>query len=274
MESELSPQSLTFVGDNSSDFLVPTPFEKWYKLSIRFVISDKHELELFHLLSIPCPEAMLDTISNISLVIADDHPMTLLGLRALFDSEAGFRVLATTDNGADTIRTVREFIPDILLLDISMPIQDGLSVVRELYSDSISCKTILHTYQIEDQQLIDAMRWGVQGIVLKTLPPSTLLEAVRNVYAGKRWLQLDTIGQAFVNSIERESRQKRAYELLTPRELEVVRIVAQGARNKAISERLHIQEGTVRIHLHNIYEKLGLDGRGALIAYAQQNKLT
>lgn len=216
---------------------------------------------------------MLDTISNISLVIADDHPMTLLGLCALFDSEVGFRILGTTNNGTDTIRTVQELTPDILLLDISMPIQDGLSVLRELYSAGISCKTILHTYQIEDRQLIDAMRWGVQGIVLKTLPPPILLEAVRKVYAGKRWLQMDAIGQAFVNYLESESHQKCAYELLTPRELEVVRIVAQGLRNKAVSERLHIQEGTVRIHLHNIYEKLGLDGRGALIAYAQRNKL-
>jgi len=216
----------------------------------------------------------MDMHSTIGLVIADDHPMTVLGLSALFDAEADFSLLGTADNGIDVIRTVRECAPDVLLLDIAMPKQDGLSVLRELHAEKVSCKTILHTYQIDDERLVQAMQYGVWGVVMKTLPPPVLLKAVRTVYAGERWLEMDNVSRALVNKHNHDIRRKQVCELLTSRELELVKIVAKGLRNKAISEQLHIQEGTVRIHLHNIYAKLELDGRGALIAFAQQNGFT
>jgi DNA-binding NarL/FixJ family response regulator len=154
-----------------------------------------------------------------------------------------------------------------------MPVWDGLEVLRELHKEKLMCKTILHTYQLDDDRLLESIQWGVRGVVLKTLPPPTLLQAVRKVHAGELWLERESIGRAVANRFERDSVQRRARDLLTPRELEVIKIVAQGLRNQAIAERLYIQEGTVRIHLHNIYEKLELDGRGALIAFAQQNGL-
>jgi DNA-binding NarL/FixJ family response regulator len=199
--------------------------------------------------------------------------MTVLGLTALFSSEPDFSVLETVSDGRAAVRAVREFHPDVLLLDLAMPMLDGLSVLRELHTDGLACKTVLHTYQMDDDCLLEAIQWGVRGVVLKTLPPPMLLQAVRKVYAGERWLEMESVGRAWFNALERDTARRRARELLTPRELELVKIVAQGLRNQAIAKHLHIQEGTVRIHLHNIYDKLGLDGRGALIAFAQQHGL-
>lgn len=215
----------------------------------------------------------METRSPINLVIADDHPMTLLGLTALFEGEADFSLLGTASNGEEAIRAVRELHPDVLLLDIAMPMRDGFGVLRELHAEGIACKTVLHTYQMDDERLLEAMQWGVRGVVLKTLPPPMLLQAVRKVHSGEHCLDMESVGRALLNTLEHNATQRRARELLTPRELELVKIVAQGLRNQHIAKRLHIQEGTVRIHLHNIYEKLGLDGRSALIVFAQQNGL-
>lgn len=215
----------------------------------------------------------METHLPISLVIADDHPMTVRGLIALFDSEPDFSVLDTVADGQETIRAVRELQPDVLLLDINMPVQDGFSVLRELYTRGGACKTVLYTYQMDDDCLLETLQWGVRGVVLKTLPPLMLLQAVRKVHAGEQWLEMESVGRALVNTLERDTVRRRARDLLTPRERELIKIVALGLRNRVVAERLHIQEGTVRIHLHNIYEKLGLEGRGALIVFAQQNGL-
>ncbi|MGR8932820.1 MAG: response regulator [Gammaproteobacteria bacterium] len=209
----------------------------------------------------------------ISLVIADDHPMMLFGLTALFEAESDFSVLDTVSNGEEAVRAVRERCPDVLLLDIVMPEPDGLTVLQILQAEGLQCKTVLHTYRLDDDRLLEAVQYGVRGVVLKTQPPPILLQAVRTVHAGDRWLEMESVGRLLVNTLERDAARRRACELLTQRELEVVKVVAQGLRNRAVAELLHIQEGTVRIHLHNIYEKLALDGRGALIAFARQNGL-
>lgn len=215
----------------------------------------------------------MESRSPISLVIADDHPMTVLGLTALFDGEPDFSLLGTVADGEEAIRAVRDLRPDVLVLDIDMPVQDGFAVLRELHAEGVACRPVLYTYQMDDDRLLEALQWGVRGVVLKTLPPPMLLQAVRKVHAGELWLEMEDIGRAMVNALERDTAQRRARELLTPRELDLVKIVALGLRNQAVAERLHIQEGTVRIHLHNIYQKLGLDGRGVLIAFALQNGL-
>jgi DNA-binding NarL/FixJ family response regulator len=210
----------------------------------------------------------------IRLVLADDHPLTLLGLTALFEGEPDFSVLKTVADGQEALTVVRELDPDILLLDIAMPLLDGYAVLKKLSEEGLACKVVLHTFQMDDSRLTEAVQWGVRGVVLKSLPPPVLLQALRKIHAGELWMERQSISRALVSLFERDSTRRKASESLTPRELEVIKIVAQGLRNQAIAERLHIQEGTVRIHLHNIYDKLGLDGRGALIAYAQRHGLS
>jgi DNA-binding NarL/FixJ family response regulator len=216
----------------------------------------------------------MDICPPIRLVLADDHPLTLLGLTTLLEGEPDFSVVKTVSDGQAALCVVRELNPDILLLDIAMPLLDGYTVLKKLNAEGFTCKVVLHTFQMDDNRLLEAMQWGVKGIVLKSLPPPVLIQALRKVHAGELWLERESVSRALVNTFERDSARREARESLTPRELEVIKTVAQGLRNQAVAERLHIQEGTVRIHLHNIYEKLGLDGRGALIAFAQRHGLT
>jgi DNA-binding NarL/FixJ family response regulator len=216
----------------------------------------------------------MDICPPIRLILADDHPLTLLGLTTLLEGEPDFSVVKTVSDGQQALCAVRELIPDILLLDIAMPLLDGYTVLKKLNAEGFAGKVVLHTFQMDDNRLLEAMQWGVRGIVLKSLPPPVLIQALRKVHAGELWLERESVSRALVNTFERDSARREVRESLTPRELEVIKTVAQGLRNQAVAERLHIQEGTVRIHLHNIYEKLGLDGRGALIAFAQRHGLT
>jgi DNA-binding NarL/FixJ family response regulator len=215
----------------------------------------------------------MEICSPIRLVIADDHPLTLLGLTALLGGEPDFLVLRTVSDGEEALSVVRELDPDILLLDIAMPLLDGYAVLKKLSEEGLACKVVLHTFQMDESRLREAMQWGVRGLVLKSLPPPVLLEALRKVHEGELWLERESVSRALVNTFERDNAQQEARESLTPRELEVIKVVAQGFRNQAAAEHLHIQEGTVRIHLHNIYKKLGLNGRSALFAFAHRHGL-
>ena len=119
----------------------------------------------------------------------------------------------------------------------------------------------------------EAVRLGARGVVLKESSPETLLECVRRVYRGEQWIDRETMTRAFGHAMQREAAMREASRILTPREIEIVRMIAQGLRNRVIAERLSISEGTVKIHLHNVYEKLGIDGRLELMLYAQEKGL-
>ena len=205
------------------------------------------------------------------LVIADDHPSVLQGLQRLFESYQEFQVLQSCEDGKQALAAVRSLQPDILLLDLRMPGSDGLDVLRTLSEEKSACRTILLTAAASDDQVIEALRLGAKGIVLKESSPETLVDCVRRVYAGEQWVDRDTMSRALDRMLRQESAGRDSG--LTPREIEIVRMIAQGLRNKAIGERLFISEGTVKIHLHNIYEKLSLAGRLELVLYAQQKGL-
>ncbi|OAI29028.1 MULTISPECIES: response regulator [Methylomonas] len=212
----------------------------------------------------------MDAPSPIRLVIADDHPMTLMGLSMLFGNDPEFAVVAEASDGEEALRAVRDIRPDLLLLDVNLPRVDGFDVLKTLHGESLACRTLLYTYCMDDDRLLEAMNWGVRGVVLKTMPPTLLVQAVKKVHAGGLWLEIGSVGRV----LERDAARLKVRDLLTDREIELVKAIAVGSRNKTVAARLNIQEGTVRIHLHNIYRKLGLSGRGELIAYAQRNGLT
>jgi DNA-binding NarL/FixJ family response regulator len=207
----------------------------------------------------------------IRVVIADDHPIVLQGLQRLFESYKEFQVLQSCEDGQKAIAAVRTLKPDILLLDLRMPGHDGLDVLRSLSEEKLECRAVLLTAAATDDQVIEALRLGVKGIVLKESAPETLLDCVRRVHAGEQWIDRDTMSRALDRMLRQESAGRESG--LTPREIEIVRMIGQGLRNRGIGERLFISEGTVKIHLHHIYEKLGLAGRLELVLYAQQKGL-
>ena len=209
----------------------------------------------------------------IRLVIADDHPIVLQGLQRLFESYQDFEVLRSCEDGEQALAAVRSLRPDILLLDLRMPGSDGLDVLRNISAEKLECRTVLLTAAVSDDQVVEAMLLGAMGIVLKESSPEVLIDCVRRVHAGEQCIERETMTRAFGRALRRESATREVAKTVTPRELEIVRMIGQGLRNKAIAERLFISEGTVKIHLHNVYEKLGLTGRLELALYAQQKGL-
>lgn len=208
----------------------------------------------------------------IRLILADDHPIVLEGLEQLFRVEPEFQVVARCRDGEEALREVRAHRPDVLVLDIRMPRRDGLDVLRTIRLEGLQTRVVLLTAALEEEQLVEALRMGVGGVVLKEMAPHLLVEAVKEVHSGGSWLDKGSVSRVVSKLLEQEG--GREDHPLTQRELEVVRMVARGLRNRAIAEQLFISEGTVKIHLHNIYQKLGIDGRLELAVYAQAKGLT
>jgi DNA-binding NarL/FixJ family response regulator len=171
------------------------------------------------------------------------------------------------------LKTVNEKQVDVLVLDQRMPGKTGLDVLRALAGDQLPCRTVLLTAALRDDEVVEAVRLGATGVILKEASPDTLLDCVRRVHRGEQWIDHETLSRAFGHVLQRESAAREAGKMLTPREIEIVKMIASGLRNKAIADRLTISEGTVKIHLHNIYEKLGVDGRLELVLFAQEKGL-
>lgn len=206
----------------------------------------------------------------IRLVLVDDHPIILAGLEMLFGMEKDFQVLARCVNGEEALQAVRQHRPDILILDIQMPGKDGLAVLREMREDNLPTRVVLLTVAMDEDETLEAIRLGVRGVVLKEMAPQMLVQCVRKVHAGDQWLERRSFGRALEKLLRREAGGREVAGVLTPREIEIVRMVAAGLRNREIADHLFISEGTVKMHLHHIYEKLRLNGRVELTAYAQE----
>lgn len=209
----------------------------------------------------------------IRVVLADDHPIILDGLESLFRMEQDIQVVARCVNGDEALQAVRQHGPDILILDIRMPGKDGLAVLRKMRDEDMPTQVVLLTVALDDEETLEALRLGVRGVVLKEMAPQMLVQCVRKVHAGEQWLERRSVGRALEKLLSSEAGVREIAGVLTPRELEVVRMVASGFRNKEIADRLSISEGTVKIHLHHIYEKLRLNGRLELARYAQDKGL-
>lgn len=193
----------------------------------------------------------------INVVIADDHPIVLAGLGQLIRGEAGMQVVATCVNGAEALEAVHTKKPDVLLLDINMPRLDGLGVLRALAAERAEVCTVVLTAEL-DPSVVAALRLaGARAIVLKELSPQHVVDCIRRVHAGAEWIEC--LGHArAATEIRSESRD---YVDLTPRERELAALVASGLRNREIASRLGISEGTAKLHLYNVYKKLGVANR-------------
>lgn len=211
--------------------------------------------------------------TSIRLVLVDDHPIILHGLQRLFEREADFEVVRSCLTGDEGIEAVRVTGPDVLVLDLKMQDRHGLDVLRALKAEGRSCRTVILTGVMRDDEVAAAVALGVAGIVLKESSPAELVDCVRDVHRGQRRIDKDTLARAAGRGRAGSQAADEGAPALTPRESEIVRLVAQGLRNKELAQRLSITEGTVKIHLHNIYDKLGVDGRLELVLSAQRKGL-
>jgi two-component system nitrate/nitrite response regulator NarL len=209
---------------------------------------------------------------TIRLVIADDHPIVLDGLEQLFLLEKDCEVVARARNGDEALRAVRQFQPDVLVLDLRMPGMDGLAVLEEMRREALPTRVVILSAMNSDD-LFEAIRLGARGVVLKDMAPRLLMQCVRTVHAGGKWLEKGVATSAVDKLLECEAGIKAIAETLTPRELQVARMIAKGVPSKTVASRLAISEGTAKLHLHHVYEKLKVEGRVGLMRFMQSRGL-
>jgi len=211
---------------------------------------------------------------SIRIVLADDHPFILDALEGLFELEEDIQVVARCADGKQAIEAVGRHQPDVLVLDLQMPGADGVAVMRALHNVLSPTRVVLLAAAVTDRDLVECLRLGVRGVVLKEMAPAKLVQCVRMVHSGEVWVEKQSMTQAVDLMLRREAGGRELAGYLTRRELEIVQLVAAGLRNKEIARRLVVTEGTVKTHLHSIYTKLGIDSRMQLRKYAQERGLT
>ena len=207
---------------------------------------------------------------KIRIAIADDHTIFRDGLRRLLTLETDFEIVAEAQDGTEVMDILRDKEPDILLLDLKMPGLDGLSLLQRIQTQKIKTKIIVLTASDDEGEYVQAMRYGTSGIVLKQTATELLLKSIRKVYEGEIWLDSKTtaaVMRQFASPSDPGPRE-RDKPRLSNREREIVALVAQGFKNKEIAERMFISEQTVKNHLHNIFDKLGVSDRLELALYA------
>jgi DNA-binding NarL/FixJ family response regulator len=218
--------------------------------------------------------ASVRSSSKIKLLIADDHAIFREALRKLLDSEKEIKIVGEARNGAECIKKLGALKPDILLLDLHMPDKNGLAVLEEVNFDRLPTRVIVLTAAEDDRDLVRAMRLGARGVVLKESATDLLVKSIHRVHAGEIWLDSHTTAEV-INAFSESSKSGARGEkpLLSDREMEIVKLIAQGFPNKEIGKKLFISENTVKNHLHNIFDKLGVSDRLELMLYAIHHRL-
>ncbi len=213
---------------------------------------------------------------GIRILLADDHPVVRIGVRNMLRAEGHFDVVGEASDGDEAITQTLELLPDILLLDLSMPRMPGLEAMRAIMSGSPRVKILLLTGTITTQQIIEALQIGARGIVTKDALIDQLTNAIDAVMQGDYWIN----GQRVVNLVGalHELMQKAAVPErktygLTPRELEVVGCIVEGCSNRDIAKQFAISEETVKRHLSNIFDKTGVSTRLELALFAIAHQL-
>jgi DNA-binding NarL/FixJ family response regulator len=224
------------------------------------------------------------TKSKIRIVVADDHPIFRDGLCKLLALEEDFEVVAQAQDGRQVLEVLQQQEPDILLLDLKMPGLDGLATLQRLQAARNKTRVIVLTASDDKNEFVQAMKLGTSGIVLKQTATELLIKSIRKVHAGEIWLDSHTTAaviRTFVAAEEPPAPQAmpsatprdRERSPLSQREREIVALVAQGFKNKEMAEKMFISEQTVKNHLHNIFDKLGVSDRLELALYAIHNNL-
>lgn len=214
-----------------------------------------------------------DPIEFIRILISDDHAIVREGLRTLIGTEPGMEVVGEAIDGVEAVQQACALQPDVILLDIVMPRMGGLEAIKEIKRKCPEAHILVLTSFSEAEKVFPAIKAGAIGYLLKNTTPERLLNAIRDVHQGKPSMSSD-IAKKLMSELQRASDLPPTDEPLTQREMDVLRLVAQGLSNQEISERLVIGEGTVRTHVSNILAKLHLANRTQAALYALREGLT
>jgi len=196
--------------------------------------------------------------------------VVLQGLTNVLTAESGFKVVACCSDGTDCIEAIRSLVPDIAILDISLPGLTGLEILTIANSESLPTRLVFFTASVEDRELIVSAAAGAYGVILKDVAPEILVQSLRAIADGQRLLPLPTVPREQGNVANREN----VLTVLTDREREIVRLVSGGLSNKEIGRKLNITDGTIKQHLHHIYQKLEITNRTILAAFVLSGGVT
>ncbi len=212
-------------------------------------------------------------IESIRILIADDHAIVREGQRALVETEPGMELVGEAADGAEAVQMARTLQPDVILLDLLMPRMGGVEAIREIKAHNSEARILVLTSFAEDERVYAAIKAGALGYLLKDASPREILAAIREVHRGEPSMP-PVIAHKLMSELRRTSNLPLTKDPLTERELEILKLVAQGLPNLEIAERLVISERTVRTHVSNILGKLHLANRTQVALYALREGLT
>jgi len=203
----------------------------------------------------------------IKILIADDHPVVREGLSAMLSKQPDIDVVGEAGNGREAIEKTRESRPDVVLMDLRMPEVDGVEAMRQISATNPETRFIVLTTYDNDEYIFKGIEAGARAYLLKDSPREDLFTAIRAVYRGESLIQPAVAGK-LLDRFAELSRQVQAPESLSGREIEVVKLMAEGAANKQIAAGLHISESTVKTHIQTIFQKLGVSDRTGAVTQA------
>jgi DNA-binding NarL/FixJ family response regulator len=217
-----------------------------------------------------------DSIKKISIIIADDHAVLRSGLKALLNFSPQFEVIAEADNGLEAVNLVVELQPDILILDLAMPVMNGVECIKEIRSRRLSCPILVLTMYDDEEFIKEVMRAGANGYVLKKSADTELMEAILRVHAGRKYLN-ESVSQTLIDTLLRtpgsEGDADDPYKKLSSREREVLRYLAQGHTNTEIAEKLSLSTKTIDTYRARIMSKLNISKKSEMVNYAIRHKM-
>jgi DNA-binding NarL/FixJ family response regulator len=206
-------------------------------------------------------------VGAIKILIADDHPVVREGLFAMLSREVDFEVVGEAKDGVEAVNKTKELSPDVVLMDLRMPDMDGVEAMRQIKSAMPDVKFIILTTYSDDEYIFSGIEAGARAYLLKDAPREDLFKAIRAVYRGESLIQ-PVVASKLLDRFSELSRRTPSAEALSERELEILQLMAKGAANKEISAQLSIAQSTVKTHIANIFQKLGVNDRTEAVTQA------
>ncbi len=214
----------------------------------------------------------MTTSESIKVLIVDDHPIVRRGFGSLITIKPGFELIGEGTNGREAVELAKSLKPDVIVLDLMMPEMSGLEAIGHIKADNPEARILIVTSFAEDENVFPAIKAGALGYLLKDSPPEMLLQAIQDVHRGESSLH-PTIARKLIRELNQPPELPPTKDPLTKREMEILKLVAQGMTNQEIADKLVVSEGTVRIHISNLLGKLHLANRTQAALYALKEGL-